>query len=256
MCPSRRPGPRVLSTGPSTTVAPVSCHGEFARAAWRAWVAAASAASVVPPGTRRTRVVSEKPGAGVSPVVAGVRRRDLQRKPDVRRVRLGTREAWRHHADDRVRHLSEGECGAERFAGAAEAPLPVPVADHRDRFGRRVVIRGDDGPPDSRAGAEQGEKLARDPGHLQFLGTLAAAVLHGPRPRVAADGAEAVGVRSQGAEIDPVRSPRACTSGPRDPRPRYRRTAPAATPGESLAGPRCVEAPGETAGTAARTSRR
>jgi hypothetical protein len=90
---------------------------------------------------------------------------------------FGTEELRRRDADDGVSHALDGQRLADRIGRAREAPLPEPVADHRDRSvgaaAPPVVVRSKRSAEDRRHAEDVEIRAARpDPVHHFRLAAL------------------------------------------------------------------------------------
>ena len=91
-------------------------------------------------------------------------RRRVQRQPDVRLLsRRLADETARRHADDRRAAAPHGQALAEHVGAAAEAPLPVAVADDGARRGG-AAVRGREDAAQEGALLEQRERRGGDVG--------------------------------------------------------------------------------------------
>ena len=87
--------------------------------------------------------------------VNGDRQRDVHLP-----ARIEPPELRRRHSDDRVRAIAERDRPADRVGRSAKPPLPVPVADHGDRW-VELLIGGGHQPAEGRSEAQQFEVIAR-----------------------------------------------------------------------------------------------
>ena len=97
----------------------------------------------------------------MQPVAAGQHRRlHGQRQPDIRPLADGfAEERSRRNADDRKHAVADSDRGAEDVGTAAEAALPVVVADHC--VSRHRIVIGIEGPSEQRRHTQRAEVFGR-----------------------------------------------------------------------------------------------
>jgi hypothetical protein len=96
--------------------------------------------------------------------------------------RVGEREAWRHHADDRARCVVATEIGhaqafAEDVGRSVEPALPQVVADEHDLFGVAVILRLGEPAPHDRLHTERLHGVIREHLALEPLGSSCQRIL-------------------------------------------------------------------------------
>ena len=92
-----------------------------------------------------------------------------QRKPEIRLLAAGLADkAGRRDTDDGQRGFGQDEALAEHAGIAAEAPLPIPVADDGIRH-RSAVLGGCEYPSDGCAGAQNLKESTRNQTAARFF---------------------------------------------------------------------------------------